>query len=120
MRRALVPHERNAPPLGPLQVKLLQALRRYGCETSLESLAAYAAGLIPALGTRPPIVPGPRRATYVAVARAIATLRRRGLVHTEVIGTANGRLEWPRNVAGAVCPCGDSTIPITPDGEADY
>jgi hypothetical protein len=38
------------------------------------------------------------------VARAVATLRRRGLVHTEMAGTAIGRLEWPQNAAGAVRP----------------
>ena len=90
--------------LGPLQLKLLHALHRHGRETSLESLAALAVGLIPDLATRPPKEPLPRRATYVAVARAIATLRRRGLVHTEMAGTARGRLEWPQNATGAARP----------------
>jgi hypothetical protein len=90
--------------LGPLQLKLLHALRRHGRETSLESLAAYAAGLIPDLATRPPHSPLPRRSTYVSVSRTVASLRRRGLVDTKVAGTANGRLEWPQNAPGAARP----------------
>jgi hypothetical protein len=90
--------------LGPLQLKLLHALHRHGRETSLESLAAYAAGLVPDLATRPPFVMVPRRSAYVSVARAITTLRRRGLVDTEMAGTARGRLEWPQNATGAARP----------------
>ena len=90
--------------LGPLQLKLLHALRRHGREASLVSLADIAAGLIPDRATRPPQEPLPRRATYVSVARAVATLRRRGLVHAEMAGTAIGRLEWPQNATGTVRP----------------
>jgi hypothetical protein len=84
-------------PPGPLQRKLLGAMRRHGRATSLASLAALAAGLVPDLDTRPPYCWVPPRATYVSVARAVAGLRRRGLVDTEVAGTKKGRLEWPRN-----------------------
>jgi hypothetical protein len=83
-------------PLGPLQHRLLLALRRHGRKASLQILAALAAGLINDLDTRPPYRWVPRRATYVAVARAVAVLRRRGLVDTTMTGTANGRLEWPQ------------------------
>ena len=37
----------NVPYFGPVQLKLLHALRRHGREATLESLAAFAAGLIP-------------------------------------------------------------------------
>jgi hypothetical protein len=84
-------------PLGPLQQKLLTALRRHGRETTLEGLAAFAAGLIPDVQTRPPYGQAPTRSQYVSTARAVATLHRRGLVHTKVTGTARGRLEWPEN-----------------------
>jgi hypothetical protein len=90
--------------LGPLQTKLLTALRRHGHEVSLGSLAAFAAGLIPDLKARPPYGRAPRRATYVAVARAVAGLRRRGLVSTTMAGTTRGRLEWRQTGDGKVRP----------------
>jgi hypothetical protein len=93
-------------PRGPgsLQLKLLTALHRHGREATLGSLAALAAGLTLDLDARPPYGQAPSRAKYVAVARAVATLRRRGLVHTEMTGTKRGRLEWPRSAAGAARP----------------
>lgn len=89
--------------LGPLQLKLLYALRRHGREASLERLVAFAAGLVPNLDARPPYG-SPRRSTYVSVARAVATLRRRGLVETKAAGTRKGRIEWQRTPAGAARP----------------
>lgn len=89
-------------PLGPLQQKLLAALRRHGRDTTLESLAALSAGLIPDLNARPPFGRDPSRPKYVSVARAVSTLHRRGLVDVEVAGVARGCLEWPKNAnAGA-------------------
>jgi hypothetical protein len=82
--------------LGTLQLKLLTALRRHGRATNLESLAALAAGLTPDLDARPPYGRSPSRATYVATARAVAALRRRGLVQTKMVGTRRGRIEWIR------------------------
>lgn len=82
-------------PLGPLQKRLLDALRRHGRNCSLQSLAALAAGIIPDLNACPPFGWMPPRAGYVATARAIAALRRRGLVTTRMIGTTKGRIEWP-------------------------
>ncbi len=76
---------------------LLHALRRHGRATSLGNLAALAAGLISDLDTRPPYGWVPPRATYVSVGRAVAGLRRRGLVDTKVAGTRKGSLEWPQN-----------------------
>jgi hypothetical protein len=64
--------------LGPLQQTLLAALRRHGR--------------------------APTRSQYVSAARAVATLRRRGLIHTRVAGVARGRLEWPRNGSGVARP----------------
>jgi hypothetical protein len=93
-----------ARPLGPLQQKLLAALRRHGRETTLGSLAALSAGFIPDLVDRPPCGRVPTRSEYVSVARSVAALRRRGLVHTEVAGTARGRLEWPRNGSAGARP----------------
>jgi hypothetical protein len=90
--------------LGPLQLKLLTALRRHGREATLGSLAALAAGLSPNLNARPPYGRAPSRAQYVSVARAVAALRRRGLVHTTMAGTKRGCLEWPRSAAGAARP----------------
>jgi hypothetical protein len=84
-------------PLGPLQLKLLAALRRHGRATTLGNLTALAAGLILDLDTRPPYGWVPPRAAYVAVARAVAGLHRRGLVDTTMTGTAKGRLEWSQN-----------------------
>jgi hypothetical protein len=84
-------------PPGPLQLKLLGAMRRHGRATSLGNLAALVLGLILDLEARPPYGWVPPRATYVSVARAVAGLRRRGLVDTEVAGTRKGRLEWPQN-----------------------
>jgi hypothetical protein len=81
-------------PLGPLQRRLLDALRRHAGQASLAALTAFVAGLIPDLNARPPEGRIPRRAVYVATARAVAALRRRGLVDTEIAGTAKGRLEW--------------------------
>lgn len=90
--------------LGPVQLKLLHALRRHGREATLESLAAFAAGLIPNLEARSPYGRAPSRAQYVSVARAVAALRRRGLVRTETAGTARGRIEWTRTPAGTMRP----------------
>jgi len=81
-------------PLGPLQRRLLAALIRHGRECSLQSLAALASGIISDLSTRPPVGRVPPRATYVAVARAVAGLRRRGLVTARIVGTTKGSLEW--------------------------
>lgn len=75
-------------PLGPLQNKLLAALRRHGRDTTLEGLAALSAGLIPDLDARPPYGRAPTRSEYVSTARAVAALRRRGLIHTEVAATS--------------------------------
>ena len=84
-------------PLGPLQRRLLDALIRHGRDASLQSLAHYAAGIISTLDTRPPVGRVPGRSTYVATARAVAALRRRGIVTTRVVGTTKGSLEWPAN-----------------------
>src|SRR4051812_13517970 len=92
------------PPLGPIQHKLLAALRRHGRDTTLESLAALSAGLIPDLNARPPYGRLPTRSQYASAARAVATLHRRGLIHTEVAGTARGRLEWPLNANAGLRP----------------
>jgi hypothetical protein len=83
--------------LGPLQRRLLHALRRHGRDTSLQSLAALASGLIPDLGTRPPYGGRTPHSRYVSVARAVAALRRLGLVDTQMAGTRKGRLEWSQN-----------------------
>jgi hypothetical protein len=74
-------------PLGPLQTRLLAALRRHGRETTLERLAALSAGLIPNLDARPPYGQAPTRSQYVSAARAVATLRRRGLIRTHSPGS---------------------------------
>jgi hypothetical protein len=87
-----------------LQQLLLDALRRHGRVASLESLAALAAGLIPNLDTRPPYGRAPARARYVAVARAVATLRRRGLVDARRTPTKRGRLEWQFGPVGRLRP----------------
>jgi hypothetical protein len=63
-----------------------------------------AEGLIPNLDALPPYGRAPRRSRYVAVARAVAALRRRGLVNTYMAGTAKGRLEWPQNARAATRP----------------
>jgi hypothetical protein len=84
-------------PLGPLQLRLLDALRRHGRATNLQTLAALASGVSLDLEARPPHGWVPPRAMYVSVARAVAGLRRRGLVDTKVAGTKRGRLEWPQN-----------------------
>jgi hypothetical protein len=89
---------------GPLQLTLLHALRRHGRETSLESLAAFAAGLIPNLDARPPLGRAPARAQYVATARAVAALRHRGLIETRTIGTKKGRILWLPDANGRVLP----------------
>ncbi len=91
-------------PLGALQRRLLHAVRRHGSEASLESLAALAAGLIQDLGARPPQGRAPTRSQYVAVARAVASLRRRGLVEARIMGTAKGRLLWPRSASARLRP----------------
>ena len=80
--------------MGPLQEKLLHALRRHGRETSLASLAAFAAGLVPDLSTRLSPDRVPSRAQYSATARAVAALKRRGLVATTTVGIAKGRIDW--------------------------
>jgi len=90
--------------LGPLQLKLLAALRAHGQEASLEVLASFAASLIPDLGARLPYGRAPSRAKYVATARAVATLCRRGLVETETYGTTRGVIEWYRDECGVVRP----------------
>jgi len=79
---------------GPLQLRLLAALRRHGRETNLTSLAAFAAGLIPDLATRPPAQTGASPAQYSAVARAVAALRRRGLVQARMVGSMRGHMVW--------------------------
>jgi hypothetical protein len=81
-------------PFGSLQRLLLEALRRHGREASLQTLAMFAGAIIPDLGTRPPGGRAPSRARYVAVARAVAALRRRGLVQVERVGVVRGRIEW--------------------------
>ncbi len=87
-------------------------------------VAALAAGLIDDLATRPPYGRAPSRACYTAVTRAIAALRRRGLVVTETVGTTRGRMEWlrgddggeaalrPRHVNRATCPASCPTSPL--------
>jgi hypothetical protein len=80
--------------LGPLQLKLLAALRRHASESTLENLVAFAAGFVPDLATRPPINRKPPRAVYASTARAVAALRRRGLVQVRSSGTAKGRIQW--------------------------
>jgi hypothetical protein len=82
-------------PLGPLQLRLLDALRHHRREASLGSLAALAAGLIPDLGdARLPAHRGVSPARYSAVARAVAALRRRGLIETRMAGSTRGRMTW--------------------------
>ena len=81
-------------PLGPLQLRLLDALRRHGRETSLGSLAAFAARLIPDIGARLPAHVAASRPQYSAVARAVAALRRRGLIETRMAGSTCGRMTW--------------------------
>jgi hypothetical protein len=89
---------------GPLQLKLLAALRRDGRESSLGALAAFAAGLIPDLGTRLPAQQGPSRAQYSAAARAVAALRRRGLIQTRMVASTRGRMLWLPAADGRPCP----------------
>jgi hypothetical protein len=76
--------------LGPLQLRLLDALRRHGRETNLGSVAAYAAGLTSDLGTRLLPHQGPSWAQYSATARAVAALRRRGLIQTRMAAPRAG------------------------------
>ena len=90
--------------LGPLQIRLLHALHQHGRETSLQSLAALAAGIIPELRSRPPARVLPGLATYKAVARAVAALRRRGLINTRMIGAARGQIVWQRGPGGTTAP----------------
>jgi hypothetical protein len=90
--------------LGKTQLKLLAALRHHGREARLESLAALSAGLIGDLGSRVPFGRAPSRSQYVATSRAVATLRRRGLVDVQGVGTKRGKMEWPRRPDGTVRP----------------
>jgi hypothetical protein len=79
--------------LGPLQRLLLAALRRHGRNSSLRALTALAAGFATTLDSPlPDRVPS--RARYVSVARAVAALKRRGFVETELVGVAHGKIEW--------------------------
>jgi hypothetical protein len=78
---------------GPLQRKILAALRRHGREAPLEDLAALAANLIADLDLRPPYGRAPSAAQYKATARAVAALRRRGLVAVERFGVAKRIVE---------------------------
>jgi len=72
-------------PLGPLQTRLLDALRARAGYMSLPHLAAFAAGLAaldgPYLGT-----PRPPASLYASTARGVKTLRRRGLVESRLLG----------------------------------
>ncbi len=81
-------------PLGSLQSRLLEALRRHGRPSTLQALVALAAGITTDLAARPPSDWVPTRATYTATGRAVSGLRRRGLVTTWVVGTTKGRMEW--------------------------
>jgi len=90
--------------LGPLQQRLLNALRRHGRETNLGALAAFAAGAIPDLVTRPPAHQGPSRAQYSAASRAVAALRRRGLVQTRMAASTRGRNLWLPATDGRLRP----------------
>jgi len=86
--------------LGPLQQRLIHALRRHGHETNLGALAAFAAGAIPDLGTRLPAHQAPTRAQYSATARAVAALQRRGLIQTRMAVSTRGRITWLPPVDG--------------------
>ncbi len=90
--------------LGPLQLRLLDALRHHGREASLGSLAAFAAGLIPDLGTRPPAQAFASWAQYTATARAVANLRRRHFIDTRMVASTRGRLVWPLAADGRPRP----------------
>jgi hypothetical protein len=91
-------------PLGPLQLRLLGALRHHGREASLQSLAAFAAGLIPDLGTRPPAQAFATWAQYTATARAVAALRRRHFIDTRMAASTRGRMMWPPATEGRPRP----------------
>jgi hypothetical protein len=86
--------------LGPLQQRLLHALRRHGRETNLGALAAFAAGAIPDLGTRLSAHQAPSRAQYNATSRAVAALRRRGLIETRMAASTRGQITWLPPVDG--------------------
>ncbi len=75
--------------LGPLQSRLLTALRERGAYfVSLEQLAYFAAGIAD-LDDRLYWRKGPKPtgSTYKSVARAVSTLRRRGLLEGCLVGS---------------------------------
>jgi len=71
--------------LGHVQRLVLEALQQHTASVDLETLAYLVAGQIDDLHQPRPDEPPPP-ATYKAVARAVASLERRGLVIAEIRG----------------------------------
>jgi hypothetical protein len=81
--------------LGPIQRQVLEALQALSGSSDLESLARTVAGIRDSADPEGEGSPSPR-AIYKAVARAVATLERRGLVTSEVKGYYDSRPSHPQ------------------------